>query len=301
MDARGIILVMWHGAPGDSLRVRDALLAGFAPGEVRRRLAAPFWGIRAPEISFDLATRCAQFSPRRGAAVYSHTTAARLLGLPVPLEWELDLRLHVAFSRGHRAPFARDVIGHELALRPGDVVEHSGLLVTDPARTMRDLARMLTLPDLVAVGDAVLRQYPGSASRLALHAQVRGFRGRARFVEALALLDARAESPKESQLRVALVGAALPNLAVNVPLFDARGAFVARPDLKFVDYPVILEYEGDGHRTDKAQWRRDLERIASMEDLGNDVIRVSGNDAPLFTGAVARARTRLRHHGWRPS
>jgi hypothetical protein len=87
-------------------------------------------------------------------------------------------------------------------------------------------------------------------------------------------------------------------MLVNVDVRTARGRFIARPDIRFRDYPVVVEYEGDGHRTDKQQWRRDVGRLSDLADAGLDVIRATGEDLPDFRNLVIRTRARLRRHGW---
>jgi very-short-patch-repair endonuclease len=53
---------------------------------------------------------------------------------------------------------------------------------------------------------------------------------------------------------------------------------VLHPDLAYPEWRVVLEYEGDGHRTDPQQWRRDISRREAFEDAGWRVIRVTGGD-----------------------
>ena len=50
------------------------------------------------------------------------------------------------------------------------------------------------------------------------------------------------------------------------------------PDLLYPQWRVVLEYEGDGHRTDPQQWRRDIWRREAFEDAGWRVIRVHRDD-----------------------
>ena len=99
-------------------------------------------------------------------------------------------------------------------------------------------------------------------------------------------------------MRVALISAGLPRLLVNEDLRAPDGTFLARPDLRFADYPVAVEYDGDGHRTDARQWRRDVSRFAQIADAGIDVVRATADDLPAFSDLILRTRSRLRKHGW---
>ena len=55
---------------------------------------------------------------------------------------------------------------------------------------------------------------------------------------------------------------------------DDRGP-IGRVDLVYLAFKIIIEYEGDQHRTDRAQWNRDIDR---HEDFARDhwtLIRVT--------------------------
>jgi very-short-patch-repair endonuclease len=88
---------------------------------------------------------------------------------------------------------------------------------------------------------------------------------------------------------------------INVDLRDGRGRFLARPDIRFPEYRVVVEYEGDGHRTDRAQWNRDLIRTAALFEAGEHVIRIGA--AQLHRPAVflKQLRAALVARGWSPS
>ena len=276
----------------------DLLASGMSRHRVAVHEHAPFWGLRADVTAEDIPARARQFLPRLGSAFYSHATAARIWGIPLPPWLEADDRLHVSFARGHRAPAAEGLAGHELAVSADDVTRWSGVPLTTPSRTWRDLCSMLEPRDLVAAGDHILRAALGTPASLAAATATPRFRGRTGARLALPMLDPGAESPPESLLRFALTMAGLPSMVANQSLFDVEGRFVARPDLRFTAYPVVVEYDGDGHRTSDSQWRRDVERFAAIEDLGLDVIRATADDVPFFHGTVSRARRRLVRRGW---
>ena len=286
----------------DAFRVRDAYEQGYSEHEVNRVLARPFWGIRAEQIDFSVPVRCRQLQPRIPAgAFYSHSTAAALWGLTLPPWIEADTRLHVSVPAGHRAVLAKHLIGHEVTTTPLDVTALAGLPVSTPARVWREMAPLLGLADLVALGDELLaRARPlCTASELSAAAvRARGYRGRRNAVAAFPLLSDRAESRPESLMRVALVMAGLPDMLVNEDVTTSDRQFIARPDIRFREYPVVVEYEGDGHRTDQRQWRRDVGRLSDLAEAGLDVIRATADDLPYFRRLVVRVRSRLRRHGW---
>lgn len=63
---------------------------------------------------------------------------------------------------------------------------------------------------------------------------------------------------------------------------------VARVDLAYPELKIAIEYEGDGHRTDKRQWRRDIQRQRDLEDRGWTVIRLTELDLARPESVVAR-------------
>jgi hypothetical protein len=283
------------------MRARDAFDAGYTRHEVDRLLEAPFWGIRSEDRDFSTGARCHQLLPRLPeGAFYSHATAALLWSLGLPPWLEHDTRLHVSVPKGRRAVDAAQIVGHQVAVGSDAVTSVDGLPVSAPARVWRELGSALALADLVALGDELLRRDRALCSLEQLREGTRtpGIRGRRNLLAALPLLNGRAESRPESLMRVALVRAALPRLLVNEDLLASDGTFLARPDLRFADYPVAVEYDGDGHRTDARQWRRDVSRFARMADAGVDVVRATADDLPTFNNLILRTRSRLRKHGW---
>ena len=71
--------------------------------------------------------------------------------------------------------------------------------------------------------------------------------------------------------------AGMPEPVVQHEVFDG-GRRIARIDLAYPELRIAIEYEGDGHRTDKEQWRRDIQRQRDLEDRGWIVIRLTQRD-----------------------
>jgi hypothetical protein len=90
----------------------------------------------------------------RRPAVVSHQSAAVLIGLPL---WEVPLdRVHIT----RRPPASSQATGplraHVARLRDDEVMTVEGLAVTDPTRTVLDLARSLPFESAVVAVDAAL-------------------------------------------------------------------------------------------------------------------------------------------------
>ncbi len=104
-----------------------------------------------------------------------------------------------------------------------------------------------------------------------------GAHGGRDLAEVLTLVDARAESPMESRVRVALVlGGLPPEVQYPVVLRGRR----YRMDLAYPGQRVAVEYDGADHRTQR-RVRRDLVREAALAAAGWRVLRFDA-DVVLF-------------------
>ncbi|SLK11883.1 hypothetical protein SAMN06272721_115101 [Arthrobacter sp. P2b] len=86
-------------------------------------------------------------------SILTSLSAARVWGAPLPARHRGDWRIHLARRRGFSFPRRANVVGHVLTFFPDEVLEYDGVRLTSPARTWLDLAGLLTVEELVAVGD----------------------------------------------------------------------------------------------------------------------------------------------------
>ena len=284
--------------PGKSFSVATARAHGIPRSRTRAGdLIRPHYGVRSPAgIVLPFGHQCAALQTRLpGCAAFSHVTAARLHDLPLPLRLENTVVFDVIVPQGRRAPRGKLVRGHQSAHHPTEVDRRTRVLATTPERTFCDLASMLTLAELVAIGDVILRR-GGTRARdrlvkaAASHAR-RKYRRTLR--RALELIDGHSESPKESELRVLLVESGFPMPAVNHRVFDAAGDLVGRVDLAYPALKIAIEYEGDQHREDKQQWRKDLQRRRRLEAQGWIYLPVTQADLDDPTALFADLRSAL--------
>lgn len=75
-------------------------------------------------------------------------------------------------------------------------------------------------------------------------------------------------SPRETLLRLLIRDAGLPEPEINFWIYDDDGRFLTESDLVYPEEKVVLEYEGDHHRTDVVQWRKDIARRERSEEQG---------------------------------
>jgi hypothetical protein len=229
-------------------------------------------------------------------AAFSHATAAGLLGAPI----DRPARPHVVLTPRRVLPQHAAVVVHARRLDPVDVVEQDGLRLTSGAQTFLDLAAHLWPPDLVAVGDALMRgrhlAVDGLAERLHRADRVRGVvRARA----CAPLLSPLAMSRPESWIRYWLTVSDLPTPEAQLPICDAWGREVAHVDLGYEKWRIALEYEGRQH-ADQDQFGRDIDRYSLMAADGWLALRFAARHVRGPRVVVDRTRRTLLNRGWRP-
>jgi very-short-patch-repair endonuclease len=228
---------------------------------------------------------------------FSHRTAALLHDMWLPFDEAERLRLDVAVVPPARAPRDARVFGHHLVDRPGLVEHRDGLRLATAAETWCQLATLLPLAELIAAGDSLLakgRRGPDLRPALLAAADDRNRPCSGRLLEAIALVRPGVRSAQETKLRLLLIDAGLPEPEVNGDIHSPFGAFVAECDLVYRRARVVVEYEGDYHRTDQQTWRSDIVRYERLQELGWRVIRVTADDLRLRPAeTVARVRAAL--------
>lgn len=225
----------------------------------------------------------------RSEHVFVGRTAARLWGLPLGSMWKKAEPLEVAVPVHLSPPRTARVHGRRLAqwkIRSWTV---AGARVVDAVTALFTCAPELTLTQAVVMVDALITaadNYRGLMSTTPLSSideiaermrEWGRFPGCRTVRDALALAREGVESPKETETRLLLVDGGLPEPSVQHEVRDG-GRFIARVDLAYPQLKIAIEYEGDGHRTDKAQWRIDIQRQRELEGLGWIVIRLTESD-----------------------
>jgi len=283
--------------------VQDARELGVPPGRLRARdLLAPFRSVRTHVLDWsDISAVCSAYAVNLAPEqLFSHVTAARLLGVPLP--WRLESREAIDVWAPEIQPRGAGVIGHRSAPVPSFIV--NGLPVVAPARVWIQLGPLLGQTSLVAAGDYLVQRKQPLASLTDLAQAVDaavGVRGVRSLRVALGLVRAGTDSPMETRLRLLLVRAGLPEPVIHHPIFDWTGGYVGAPDLAYVSERIALEYEGDGHRTDPAVFADDIERRERMQEAGWYVIRViKGHVFERPGWLIDRVRRQLRERASLP-
>jgi len=280
---------------GVSFRVGAGLEAGLTEGRLRGpSFVAPHFGVRVP-AGVELPPQLRYAPLLRPGDRFSHTSAAEWYGAPLPAG---ERPVHVTNGAGLIHPRRPGVVGHRDAR---DAVDWLGLPVSAPDETFIECASLLGPAALVAIGDYLVLSpripEPGRpfASIDALRAAAAPpRRGAKRARAAVELVRGGVESPRETRLRLLLVGAGLPEPVCGYPLHDDDGDVVGWFDLAWPERRVLGEYDGDQHRTSTEQCERDIRRFDRAADLAWRVIRVRKHG--LAAGAaetIARFRRAL--------
>ena len=160
-------------------------------------------------------------------------------------------------------------------LLDGEVVTLDGIPATSLERTAFDLARRGPRGVALERLDALARGKPfGRDGVLAVLDAHPGVRGRRRVPGLLRFVDAGAQSPKETWLRLVLIEAGFPRPQTQIPVFTPDGYPRYYLDMGWPEFMVAVEYDGEQHRTDPVQYRNDVLRSEYIDGLGWRRIRV---------------------------
>jgi hypothetical protein len=271
----------------------------------------PFHGVSAIDVDpAEIDSRCSTYLPLMAPGqFFSHVTAAALFGMPLPLFLIREEPIHVAVLGSATRPRTRGIVGHGLSAADVTTCLIRGFPAVSPADTWCHLGSVLSKEDLVAAGDYLISGARAEWGRMPALARIeeltaarirhRGRRGARRVTWALERLRSPVDSRPESLLRLLLVAAGYPEPLVNDPTMVDGGATL-HPDLKWPQWRIVLEYEGDGHREDKERFRADIGRRERFEAANWRVIRVTADDIfvdrDAFLGRVRRTVAWARAH-----
>lgn len=307
-----------------------------AEGVTRRRLRArdleaPFHGVRRlvtprhaddlgldqPPLALDRQIRAAvlrdaltfgQVMP--SGSFFAGRTAAILHGLPAdPLE-----DLEVAVMAPRRAPRGQGVRGRKIAEQFVTVSILRGLPVASPVSAWAMLGRDLTERELVILADAIVRvprddsgrRHPelSLATRDQLQAAVDASTGRPgsrRLRAALPRVREGSASPLETDFRLDAEAGGLPRPDLDIEIRNHNGALIGISEIVYPRLRVVVEIEGDHHRTSRQQWNRDIDKYRAYAAEGWEVVRLtSAHIRGRRPSAVQIVREILLRRGWTP-
>lgn len=210
-------------------------------------------------------------------------TAGELYGFPLPVALTVEggEPLHLRAPAG-----AAPRRGGALVVHRRDetrAVTHRGVAVSPPVVALREVSLVLAHADLVACVDSLAAVRQGSPLHIPLQRirdEVEQMSGHGMPKLRRAVTDARERvwSPMETKARLMILAAGFPEPELNLRLRDPVTGDAFYLDLAYPQERVAIEYDGDGHRTDRARWRADLHKNEVLHRLGWTVLRISADD-----------------------
>ncbi|MFM9877609.1 MAG: hypothetical protein ACKVOG_07140 [Rhodoglobus sp.] len=208
-------------------------------------------------------------------AVFSHWSAAAVLGLPLIGRWPSTV--HVAADRATGGRSEVGVTRHCRGLRDEEVVGVGTLRVTSIERTLVDLAVTQPFRFALSPADHALREKLTSKDALMEYLD-EPVRGRPRALRVCELADGRAETPGESLSRGTIhqLGFPPPELQVR----HVTGTIVEFTDFEWQEFRVIGEFDGLGkYLRDEFRAGRTVAEVVIDEKRREDRLRRSSGSS----------------------
>lgn len=253
-------------------------------GSAYLRLSRDLYVVRGDGTPLDVQTQVDGALLVFPDAVVCRQTAAALLNLPV----EHDGLIHLDRGRGAARSERADIKVHRLGIPDDQCFESNGRRLATGPRLVADLSAVLTLEQLVALGDQVLRRW--SAAELSDSVARHGSRrGAALLRQAVPLMDGGSESPAETRCRLRLHAAGFTGLKHGVIVKDADGGWLGQPDLADEVAKLALQYEGADHFEKGVERRRkDVDRDEVVRAHDWEVVAATAIDDRKPDRLIAR-------------
>ena len=177
--------------------------------------------------------------------------------------------------------------------RPGEVWRLGPFTLTDPYRTVVDIARTSAFRYALGYVDGLAREYDVDREELRAYAQAncRGLHGISRAFDVFEYMDGRSDNGGESEARAAMIlaGVAAPELQVEIARPGSAGYYLADYGWQMPDGSWMLaELHGLGKFGDETQkdlehaaaktYRAALLRDANLRAMGHNVIHFKLSD-----------------------
>jgi hypothetical protein len=225
----------------------------------------------------DLLAACWAAGP---TAVASHRAAAALWRLPSGHKPVVE----ITCERWRRTRHRGLVVHESKLIEPEDRDRVDGIPCTSTSRTLFDLARSLGPAMLDANIDRALRREVVTLEELRRTSTRLATKGRPGGRKFRAAVDARTgasplpESVPERLLADMLVRHGLPAPVHQYVVRDTAGRFVARVDLAYPEWMIVIEYDSVEHHTGTAAHIRDSARRDAIGDLDFTVLTATVAD-----------------------
>lgn len=271
-DDLGALLMAQGGVATTAQLLKLLGRAGFESRVAHGDLAFVWTGIYAREEP-DALIRLHGLDLRAGEPVaICLGTAAAAYGF----DTEDSVDLHVLNPPGHQLRKSDGLVVHRREGAPLSTVD--GRLATEPGWTAVEVARTLRRPRALATLDAALRSRTCDRRQLrSAAARQAGRRGIVTVRELIPLATAEAESPMESEARLAMLDGGLPPPVLQHEIVDRNGK-IWRVDFAWPDRLVAVEYDGFDWHSSPDDLRRDRQKLAALREIGWTVLSIVADD-----------------------
>jgi hypothetical protein len=224
-----------------------------------------------------------------GLDLVAGTTVAVCMGTAAAaygFDTERTVELHVLNPDGRQLRSVDGLVVHRRAGAPLTLV--GGRPATTPAWTAIEIARGVRRPRALATLDAALRS--GTCRRVDLEEARElqsGRRGIVAARELLGLANPLAESPMESETRLVMIDAGLPQPLLQYEIVDARGR-LWRLDFAWPNCRVAAEYDGVDWHSGPEAFLRDRRRSSALQELGWLIVPIVAEDVRHRPGELIR-------------
>ncbi|GLB64194.1 hypothetical protein NCCP2495_20730 [Dietzia sp. NCCP-2495] len=183
-------------------------------------------------------------------------------------------------------------------LTSADISERHAMRCTSPERTALDLARWTRDPLAATIAVDALCNVTGTPAtdveRIAHSTS--GLHGRRRALYVLGRSDHRADSPRETRVRLIIADSSLPQPDLQVNIADSAGRHIVKADLAYRKYRVALLYDGE-HHLDREQRDWDSAMTARLFDEGWLDLRITAGMLRDSDTLLRRIAEKLRRQG----
>ncbi|WP_188359249.1 hypothetical protein [Rothia aerolata] len=214
-------------------------------------------------------------------------SAAKLLGLRLPPRLFKEKKLYVAQGEAASQFRRKNIRCSTASIERHETVVIQNIRCTTPLRTFLDLAKFLTVQELVAVADGLLvfhqhrrDQNIPLVSRTEFEEFLSTSKGKAGISKCRAAYQRAvtgSDSYMETALRLMLEDAGVQGISCNIPIFDDFGYLLFQPDLALQELKISIQYEGI-HHGERDQIRRDVRRARAVKEAGWVEIRIFRDD-----------------------
>jgi hypothetical protein len=239
-----------RGRPFTSAEADAAgLTASMRRGNHVEQIHRGVWRLIDTPRTFEFEVHAARMALPRDA-VLSHVSALRWLGVDVGRVTPIH------FSTNKPRQTRENVVLHR-RIGPMSPRLVRGIDTLGPDRSFVDSATILGIRRLVQAGDAMVRSGLTTVDELLHYVTTSHLDGVVRARQAAALVRDRVDLVRETDLRLLIVLAGLPEPLVNVDVFADDGTWLARGDLVLPELRVIVEHDGWVHERDAEQRQKD--------------------------------------------